>query len=72
MAALYRIPDESTQPNKKAKIYDTKVDPLITQSDKIWVEINEIRLTTADKHIISTGMKLNNFHINYRIVGIFH
>ena len=61
----YPIPDENTPPRKKAKIRDTNVDPLVSQSDKIWVQMDRIRLTNADKHIISSGKKLNGLHINY-------
>jgi len=62
MAALHPIPDENTPPRKKAKICDTNV---VSQSDKIWVQMNRIRLTTADKQIISSGRKLNDLHINF-------
>ena len=65
VAALHPIPDENTPPRKKAKIRDTNVDPLVSQSDKIWVQMDRIRLTNADKHIISSGKKLNDLHINY-------
>ena len=62
MAALHPDPDENTPPRKKAKICGTNV---VSQSDKIWVQINRIRLTTTDKHIISSGRKLNDLHINF-------
>ena len=62
VAALHPIPDENTPPRKKAKIRDTNVDPLVSQSDKIWVQMDRIRLTNADKHIISSGKKLNYAH----------
>ena len=61
VAALHLIPDENTPPRKKAKIRDTNVDPLVSQYDKIWVQMDRICLTNADKHI--NGRK--KLHINY-------